>query len=115
MKFDNTSIEKPKIIVIEVFNMATPTVLWHFSSVKNLEGLLKKFENDEMHAEYKSRKVDSKEIERLLKERKINYNHFMDSKDINRQFSDFSLKRVDLNQLPKFLQENSEKYSEWFD
>ncbi len=43
---------------------------WHFSSVKNLQGLLKKFENDEMHAEYKSRKVDSKEIERLLKEKK---------------------------------------------
>ena len=88
---------------------------WHFSSVKNLQGLLKKFENDEMHAEYKSRKVDSKEIERLLKEKKINYNHFMDSKDINRNFSEFSLEKVDLKQLPKFLQENSEKYSEWFD
>ena len=30
IKFDNTSIEKPKTIVIEVFIMATPTVLWHF-------------------------------------------------------------------------------------
>ena len=26
MKFENTKIEKPKIIVIEVFKIATPTV-----------------------------------------------------------------------------------------
>jgi len=88
---------------------------WHFSNVKNLQGLLNKYENDEMHAEYKSRNVDDKEIERLLKERKINYNHFKDSKDISRQFSEFSLKKIDIDQLPKFLQNNHKKYSDWFD
>ena len=88
---------------------------WHFSNVKNLQGLLKKYENDEMHAEYNARNVDSKEIERLLKERKINYNHFKDSKDISRQFSEFSLKKIDIDQLPTFLQNNFKKYSDWFD
>ena len=88
---------------------------WHFSSVKNLKDLINKFENDEMHAEYKSRNVDDKEIERLLKERKINYNHFKDSKDISRQFSEFSLKKIDIDQLPSFLQKNHEKYADWFD
>ena len=29
MKFERISIEKPKIIVIDVFNIATPTVEWH--------------------------------------------------------------------------------------
>ena len=33
IKFERTRIEKPKTIVIEVFNIATPTVLWHFSRV----------------------------------------------------------------------------------
>ena len=33
MKFDKTSIEKPKTIVMEVFNIATPTVSWHFLKV----------------------------------------------------------------------------------
>jgi len=33
IKFDKTKIEKPKTIVIEVFNIATPTVLWHNSKV----------------------------------------------------------------------------------
>ena len=28
IKFENTSIEKPKTIVIEVFKIATPTVEW---------------------------------------------------------------------------------------
>ena len=34
IKLESTSIENPKIIVIEVFKIATPTVLWHFSKVK---------------------------------------------------------------------------------
>ena len=33
IKLERTSIEKPKTIVIDVFKIATPTVLWHFSSV----------------------------------------------------------------------------------
>ena len=33
MKFDKTSMEKPKTIVIEVFKIATPTVSWHFCKV----------------------------------------------------------------------------------
>ena len=33
MKLDNTKIENPKTIVIEVFKIAMPTVLWHLSKV----------------------------------------------------------------------------------
>ena len=33
IKLDNTNIEKPKTIVIEVFRIATPTVSWHLSRV----------------------------------------------------------------------------------
>ena len=33
IKLDKTKIEKPKTIVIDVFNIATPTVLWHLSTV----------------------------------------------------------------------------------
>ena len=33
IKLDNTKIEKPKTIVIEVFKIAIPTVLWHLSKV----------------------------------------------------------------------------------
>jgi len=29
MNLEKTKIEKPNIIVIEVFNIATPTVEWH--------------------------------------------------------------------------------------
>ena len=34
IKFDNTKIEKPNTIVIDVFRIAIPTVLWHLSKVK---------------------------------------------------------------------------------
>ena len=33
MNFENTKIEKPKTIVIDVFNIATPTVEWQSSKV----------------------------------------------------------------------------------
>ena len=33
IKFERTKIEKPKTIVIEVLSIATPTVLWHLSTV----------------------------------------------------------------------------------
>ena len=33
IKFDKTKIENPKTIVIEVFKIAIPTVLWHLSRV----------------------------------------------------------------------------------
>ena len=33
IKFDKTKIENPKTIVIDVFSIATPTVLWHLSTV----------------------------------------------------------------------------------
>ncbi len=33
IKFDNTRIEKPNTIVIDVFKIAIPTVLWHLSNV----------------------------------------------------------------------------------
>ena len=33
IKFDKTKIEKPKTIVIEVFKIAIPTVLWHLSNI----------------------------------------------------------------------------------
>ena len=33
IKLDKTKIENPKTIVIEVFNIATPTVEWHFFNV----------------------------------------------------------------------------------
>ena len=33
IKLDKIRIEKPKTIVIEVFKIAIPTVLWHLSNV----------------------------------------------------------------------------------
>ena len=33
MKLDKTKMENPKTIVIDVFSIATPTVLWHLSTV----------------------------------------------------------------------------------
>ena len=33
IKFDKTKIENPKTMVIDVLSIATPTVLWHLSTV----------------------------------------------------------------------------------
>ncbi len=88
---------------------------WHFSNLKTPQELMKKYMNDEMHAEFEGRNISIKEIERLVKEKKINYNHFINSKNIERQFSEFNLKKINKQHLPGYLDENYLKYSKWFD
>ena len=43
------------------------------------------------------------------------YNHFVDSSNQNKWESDYKLKKIDINNLPKYLIKNKSKYIEWFD
>ena len=59
---------------------------WHFTNLKKPDQLLNKYLNDEMHSEFLERNITVKEIERLVSEKKINYDHFADSKSLKTQF-----------------------------
>ena len=68
-----------------------------------------------MHSEFIRHKTNLDEIKRLVKERKINYDHFAKTNTPNKYINEFQLNKVDLDFLPLFLKENYSTYKEWFD
>ena len=87
---------------------------WHFSNLKNPEELLRKYLNDEMHAEFEQREIDINNIKDFINRKVINYNHFAKQKS-DRQSSEFKLKKITNDILPKYIIDNYEKYKDWFD
>ena len=87
---------------------------WHFSNLKNLEELERKYTNDENHAEYGNLGYSTDKIKQNLENRTIDYNHSA-KKDSSDRYSSSKLERINISILPKFLQENKKKYNDWFD
>ena len=87
---------------------------WHFSNLKSVEELERKFLNDENHSEYELQGFDIDRIKENIKNRSIDYNHNakQDSPD---RFSPTKLQIEDIDILPSYLKKNLDKYKEWFD
>jgi len=87
---------------------------WHFSQLKKPEDIEIKLMNQEHHDEYKLAKKNLPSIADLVKRKSIIYDHKAKSSDY--KFSkEFKLEKLSIEQLPLFLKQNVNKYSEWFD
>jgi len=87
---------------------------WHFSQLKKPKDIEIKLSNQEHHDEYKLAKKNLPSVEDLIKRKSIIYDHQAKSTDY--KFSkEFKLKTLSLTHMPIFLQDNINKYSEWFD
>ena len=88
---------------------------WHFSNLKNIEELERKYLNDENHSEYETFVGHSLErIRENIKNRFIDYNHLA-KKDSPDRFSPTKLEKIKTNILPKAISDNLEKYKDWID
>tara|TARA_B100000674_G_C37853978_1_gene921395 strand:- start:302 stop:1183 length:882 start_codon:yes stop_codon:yes gene_type:complete len=87
---------------------------WHFSNLKNLEELERKYLNDENHAEYEEQGFDKNRIIENLKNKTIDYDHYAKKGSSNR-FNSNKLEKIDMNILPKFILNNLDTYKEWID
>ena len=87
---------------------------WHFSNLKNIEELERKYLNDENHAEYEALGHSIDKIKDNLKNKTIDYDHSA-KKDSKSRFNSTKLETIDMSKLPKFIQINKEKYLDWFD
>ena len=87
---------------------------WHFSNLKNVEELERKFLNDENHSEYELQGHDVERIKQNIKNRSIDYNHNA-KQDSSDRFSPTKLQVVDIDLLPNYLKKNLDKYKEWLD
>ena len=88
---------------------------WHFSNLKNIEELERKYLNDENHSEYESYVGHSLErIRENIKNRVIDYNHLA-KKDSPDRFNPTKLEKIETNILPKIISNNLDKYKDWID
>ena len=87
---------------------------WHFSNLKNVEELERKFLNDENHSEYEWQGHDVDRIKQNIKNRSIDYNHNA-KQDSSDRFSPTKLQIADIDLLPNYLKKNLDKYKEWLD
>jgi len=87
---------------------------WHFTRVLSPEEIHKKEMIAEHHDEYKLSKKNPEKIADLIKRKVIDHNHFVDSTE-NKYGKEFKLKQLSVDQLPKYISENLDKYSKFLD
>jgi len=87
---------------------------WHFSNIKTPEGLEKKFLNFLHHVDYEQSGFDLKDLKRLINEKKLMYNHFIDKKG-QKWGEGEKLQTTKLDEMPKYIIENTERYRSWLD
>ena len=87
---------------------------WHFSNLKNIEELERKYLNDENHAEYEEKGHSLERIKSNILNKSIDYNHNA-KKDSDERFNSTKLQVIDKNTLPEYIQNNFKKYEIWFD
>ena len=88
---------------------------WHFTNIKTPEELFEKFSNFGHHDEFELANLDLDKIKEKVKNKEVFYDHLADKGSSNRWSDNYKLKKIDLNYLPKYLVENSEKFKDWID
>ena len=87
---------------------------WHFSNIKSPEDIEKKFSNFLHHQDFEYSGLNLNDIKKMVKNKKILYDHSADQRDFKWTGSK-TLKKVDLNQMPDYIRENFKKYEKWLD
>ena len=87
---------------------------WHFSNMKTPAEIEKKMRTYLHHREYDIKPLGKKKIEEIMKSKKSIYNLKIDMKNEKIDGTQ-NLKTTDISELPKFIKENQEKYSNWIE
>ena len=87
---------------------------WHFSNLKSIEELERKFLNDENHSDYEDQGFTIERIMNNIKNKSIDYNHKAKQNSSNR-FTSSKLETANTEILPNYINENIDKYKNWFD
>ena len=78
------------------------------------ENLVEKELDTEHHDEYRASNKNPEKIRDLISRRVIDHDHLVDSRE-NKYGKEFSLKQLDLSEMPKYIQENKSQYQNFLD
>ena len=106
----DTYFNENKLINLEIIKDGG----WHFTNIKAPEELYIKMTNFGHHNEFELSGLTVEDLRKKIDEGVVFYNHFSDQTDQNKWNYDYKLKKINIDLLPKYLQDNSEKFKEWF-
>ena len=87
---------------------------WHSTSIKKPKDIHYKLSNFMHHLEYEESGLNISDMERMVKEKKILYDHKADQKK-EKYTGNQTLKKVSNKILPDYILSNLSKYKEWLD
>ena len=87
---------------------------WHFTNIKSPEDLEKKFQNFLHHQDFEASGLKLEDIKQMVKNNKILYDLGIDRRDYKWNCTK-TLNKVDISEMPKYLSNNYEKYSDWLE
>ena len=106
----DTIFSKKKYINIEFIDDGG----WHFSNIKTAAEIQHKLKSYLHHREFDENPMTENEINKIIKNKQAIYDLKVDKR--NNKIGDGSkLENYSLDKLPKFLQNNIEKFKDWID
>ena len=87
---------------------------WHFTNLMTAEKLYEKMSNFGHHNEFDESGLKINDIKNKIENREMFYNHFLDQTNPNKWKNDYKLKKINENKLPLYVEQNKEKFKEWF-
>jgi beta-1,4-mannosyl-glycoprotein beta-1,4-N-acetylglucosaminyltransferase len=109
----DTIFKKDKFINLQIVNDGG----WHFTELKNPNQIYIKHKNDEHHDEFDLTGINETDIEDMVQNRYIPYDHTADKRDLKKKWNKNNrvyLNKINDNKLPNYLIENKCKYLKWF-
>ncbi len=106
----DTIFSKKKYINIEFIDDGG----WHFSNIKTAAEIQHKLKSYLHHREFDENPMTENEINKIIKNKQAIYDLKVD-KRINKIGDGSKLENYSLDKLPKFLQNNIEKFKDWID
>jgi beta-1,4-mannosyl-glycoprotein beta-1,4-N-acetylglucosaminyltransferase len=87
---------------------------WHFTNIKSPKEIDFKMKNFLHHLEYEESGIDVEAVKKIVKEKKVFYDHGADKKQKKWSASTQLIKENE-NLLPEYIRLNKDKFKEWLD
>ena len=88
---------------------------WHFTNIKSPEDIVMKLLNFGEHNEFEVSNINTAKMSKLIKDKRVYFNHAADKTDRNKYDYSHLLINIDEKLLPEYLVNNKSLYKEWFD
>ena len=87
---------------------------WHFTCLRTAEELEKKLLNFAHHYEYEESGLKIDDLKKMISEKRSIYDHNIDQKGFKWSGKSI-LKKIKIDELPDYINNNLEKYKDWLD